>query len=66
LFIALHHDAEKFLAATAELMLLHVNQDEGRVAAMPTDILMRLEQLSRTHVQLPMPPQVGRKISLTR
>ena len=66
LFIALHHDAENFLAATAELMLLHVNQDEGRVAAMPVDILTRLEQLSRTHVQLPIPPQVGRKISLTR
>jgi acyl-CoA thioester hydrolase len=66
LFLELCHDTQAFTAATAEAMLLHVNQDLGRVVPMPEPIVTRLAELSAVHAPLPVPTQVGRKISLTR
>lgn len=66
LFLELRHDAQDFLAATAEVMLLHVDQDLGRVVPMPEPVLARLAALMSAHAQSPVPAQVGRKISLTR
>ena len=63
-FHALYHDGEGYLAATSEQMLLHVDQAQGRVAAMPEMVLKRLGAIAEEQANLPRPPQAGRVIGL--
>lgn len=56
------NDDTKYLAATFETMMLHVNQDSGRVSPFPADIHAWLEQIHAAHATLPWPEQVGRAI----
>jgi len=60
------HPVEKgearYLAATFETMMLHVNQDSGRVSPFPDDIRAWLKQIQAAHASLPWPEQVGRAI----
>jgi acyl-CoA thioester hydrolase len=59
---AIDHAEEGYLAATFETMMLHVNQDSGRVSPFPDDIRAWLEQIQIAHASLPRPEQVGRAI----
>ena len=52
------------LAATNELMSLHVNLATRRGAPMAADVLARLADILSQHETLPVPPQVGRRIGL--
>ena len=58
-----HGDAG-YLAATNELMSLHVSQRTRRGANMASEILDRLGRIQRAHDPLPRPPQVGRVMGL--
>ncbi len=58
------HATEGFLAATNELMSLHVSLATRRAAPMSADVLTRLSDLLSLHETLPVPPQVGRRIGL--
>jgi acyl-CoA thioester hydrolase len=58
-----HRDAG-YLAATNELMSLHVSQATRRGAPMTPAILARLAALQRAHDRLPRPAQVGRVMGL--
>jgi acyl-CoA thioester hydrolase len=62
----MYHAKDGYLAATNELMSLHVSQATRRSAPMATEILERLGQIQQAHDALPRPPQVGRAIGLTR
>lgn len=62
----MHHAHEGFLAATNELMFLHVNQAALKVEPMPADRLARVAQVCDAHAALPRPPQAGRSIGLPR
>jgi acyl-CoA thioester hydrolase len=62
----MYHAKEGYLAATNELMSLHVSQATRRSAPMAPVILERLAQIQAAHDALPRPPQVGRTIGLTR
>jgi acyl-CoA thioester hydrolase len=53
-----------YLAATNELMSLHVSQKTRRGAPMAAEILERLGQMQASHDRLPRPPQVGRVMGL--
>ncbi|HYR71072.1 MAG TPA: thioesterase family protein [Candidatus Acidoferrum sp.] len=53
-----------YLAATNELMSLHVSQQTRRGAPMAPEILERLGRIQRAHDRLPRPPQVGRVMGL--
>ncbi|MBI5878567.1 MAG: thioesterase family protein [Chloroflexi bacterium] len=64
LFFTLHHDAEGYVAATAEFMLLHVDQHQMRVVPMPSNALARLDAIAERHRLLPQPPQAGRRVSM--
>ena len=66
LFQEMHQAADGYLAATAEWMLLHVNQDIGKVVPMPDLITARLAQLAAAHARLPRPAQAGRAVSMGR
>ena len=59
----LHGDVG-YLAATNELMSLHVSQATRRGAPMAPEILERLGAIQRAHDRLPRPPQVGRVMGL--
>ena len=59
----LHGDAG-YLAATNELMSLHVSHQTRRGAPMAPEILERLARIRAAHEPLPRPPQVGRVMGL--
>jgi acyl-CoA thioester hydrolase len=63
-FHRMYHAQEDYVAATNELMSLHVSQKTRRAASMAPEILERLSEILRSHRELPMPPQVGRVIGL--
>ena len=60
----MYHATEGYLAATNELMSLHVSKDTRRGAPMAPAIQARLARIQAAHDALPRPPQVGRRIGL--
>ena len=63
-FHEMYHAREGYLAATNELISLHVSQETRRSAPMAPEILERLTEFQRAHGALPIPPQVGRVMGL--
>ena len=63
-FHAMYHAAEGWLAATNELMSLHVSRATRRATPMAPAVLSRLAAIQRAHDTLPRPPQAGRAIGL--
>jgi len=59
-FHEMYHADVGYLAATNELMSLHVSQSTRRGTPMAPDITARLERLHAVHARLPRPRQVGR------
>lgn len=62
LFHSMINADEGYVAATHELMLLHVDQTTGKTAPMPNDILANLRTLRDAHEKLDLPEQVGSTI----
>ena len=62
----MYHDEKGYLAATNELMSLHVGLDTRRATPMHASIQSRLESLLELHVSVERPPQAGRRIELSR
>lgn len=58
------HDREGYLAATNELMLLHVDLGARRSAPLPSDVAARLETLRAAHAEVPRPPGLSRVMGL--
>lgn len=63
-FHEMSHAREGYLAATNELMSLHVSEKTRRSAPMAPRILDRLAAIAEAHRALPVPPQVGRVMGL--
>jgi acyl-CoA thioester hydrolase len=63
-FHEMYHAREDYLAATNELMSLHVSLDTRRGAPMAAAILDRLARVQAAHDVLPRPAQAGRAIGL--
>ncbi len=61
----MYHAEAGFLAATNELMSLHLSQATRRSAPMAEGVQARLALIERAHRDLPTPHQVGRVIGLT-
>jgi acyl-CoA thioester hydrolase len=55
-----------WVAATAEVMSLHVDMNGPKVVPFPDDILPTLEFYKQTHSKLPIPARVGRSIGIKR
>ncbi len=60
----MYHGEAGYLAATNELMSLHVSQETRRGAPMAPEILERLRLIQAGHERLPRPSQVGRVMGL--
>lgn len=65
-FHAMYHASEGYLAATNELMSLHVSRTTRRAAPMAPEVRARLAAVQRAHDALARPPQVGRAIGLAK
>ena len=63
---AMYHATEGYLAATNELMSLHVPLATRRGGPMAPEVLDRLALIQAAHDALPRPPQAGRRIGLAR
>lgn len=63
-FHEMYHASEGYLAATNELVSLHVSQQTRRAAPMAPEIQARLRELHEIHSQGPAPSQVGRRMGL--
>jgi acyl-CoA thioester hydrolase len=63
-FHAMYHATEGYLAATNELMSLHVSLATRRASPMAPPVLSRLAAIQNAHDPLTRPVQVGRTIGL--
>lgn len=61
-FYRMFHAEEGYLAATNEVMYVHVDLDVRRSAPFPPDRAAALEALWAAHKHLPWPEQAGRSI----
>jgi acyl-CoA thioester hydrolase len=61
---AMYHASEGYLAATNELMSLHVDLATRRGAPMAAAVLARLAAIQAAHDKVARPPQAGRRIGL--
>ena len=55
---------ENFVAATCEVMSLHVSEQTRRVSEMHDDVYERLSQVWNSHKKLEVPHQVGQVMSV--
>ena len=60
----LHVDG--WLAATSEVLSLHVDMEGPRVVPFPSDIQQRIEAMFKAHSTLPRPDRAGRSIGIRR
>ena len=65
-FHRMTHADEGYLAATTELLGLHVDLAGPKAAPMPAAALAAVERLLGVHRALPAPPQLGHRIGLKR
>lgn len=65
-FQQMYHAEEGFLAATTEIMLMHIDSRGPRATPMPEAIVSRVELVMTAHRALPHPPQAGRVIGIRR
>ena len=64
-FHEMYHAEQGYLAATNELMSLHVSEETRRGAPMAPEILERLRLIQAAHDGYPRPPQAGRRMGLS-
>jgi acyl-CoA thioester hydrolase len=58
--------AEGWLAATSEVLALHIDMAGPKVAPFPPDIKAKVEAMRAAHAALPTPERVGRSIGIKR
>lgn len=61
----MYHAAEGFLAATDEWLIMCVDLARRKTAEIPKPLHAFLGEVKRAHSTLPLPPEAGRRISLT-
>jgi len=66
IFHRMRHADQGFLAATTELMALHVDLAGPQAAPFPASAQAGVGALLAEHRRLPPPPQLGRSISIKR
>jgi acyl-CoA thioester hydrolase len=64
-FQEMHH-ADGWLAATCELLSLHVDMSGPTVVAFPADIMPGIQALAAAHAGLAWPERAGRVIAIKR
>ncbi|QIG51914.1 thioesterase [Nordella sp. HKS 07] len=65
-FEQMRHAGEGFIAATSELIIIHVDMTTRRSAPFPPDVLANIKAMREAHAALPLPPQIGHRIGIPR
>jgi acyl-CoA thioester hydrolase len=65
-FHCMYHATEGFLAATNELISLHIDLETRRVGSMGDVIHLQLQSLMAAHAKLPVPDGAGRVLGMRR
>ena len=52
------------MSATCENLSLHIDMSARKVAPFPQDIVKRLGEIQKSHVRLPRPEAVGKRIAM--
>lgn len=65
-FHRMYHADQHYLAATNELMIMHIDLKTRRSAPFPEAAMERLQDLKRDHDALPRPDAAGRTIAIRR
>ncbi|WP_029391060.1 thioesterase family protein [Streptomyces xiaopingdaonensis] len=65
-FHEMRNGADDTVLATAEQMLLHVDMAAGRTAALPDELLRRLDAVRAAHSALPAPEAAGKPMGIRR
>ena len=63
-FHEMHHATKAHLAATNELLAMHINMATRRSEAFPSGVRERLARMKSAHSALPLAPQVGRTLGI--
>ncbi len=63
-FHTMRHAEEGFVAATNEIVTVHVDMAARRSAPMPDPVMHRLAAVHAAHVRLPAPDEAGRVLAL--
>ncbi|KQU89632.1 thioesterase [Mesorhizobium sp. Root102] len=58
------HHVEGWLAATTEILSLHVDLNGPKVVPFPQDVKEKLDAMTAVHATLPVPERAGRNIDL--
>ena len=61
---AMYHESKNFVAATNELVTLHVSQSKRKAAVIPGTALENLNKLKNSHQNLEKPPGLSRTMGL--
>ena len=61
---AMYHESKNFVAATNELVTLHVSQSKRKAAVIPDTALENLNKLKNSHQNLENPPGLSRTMGL--
>jgi acyl-CoA thioester hydrolase len=62
----MRHAAEGWLACVSENMVMHVDLEAKKSAPFPAEVMQKIAAARRAHAGLPLPPQVGHRISIPR
>jgi acyl-CoA thioester hydrolase len=65
-FHAMHHAGEGYLAATNELLMMHIDFDTRRAAPWRAETMRRIAAMAAAHGALPRPSQAGHVIAIRR
>jgi acyl-CoA thioester hydrolase len=60
------HAEQGWLAATMEVICMHVDMTAKRSAPFPPEMLAQIAEMHAAHQGLPVPPQVGHRIGIVR
>lgn len=63
-FHRMYHADKGFLAATNELMTVHISLETRRIAPMRESLQKRVSEIRKEHALLPIPEQAGRLIAI--
>jgi acyl-CoA thioester hydrolase len=65
-FEQLFHADQGWISATSENLSLHVDMARKKTAEFPADVARRIEAMQLSHMRLPRPEAVGRRIGMAR
>jgi acyl-CoA thioester hydrolase len=65
-FEQMRHAKEGWLAGTSELIVIHVDMAKRKSSPFPPDVLANIKAMHEAHKALPVPAQVGHRITIPK